>query len=100
MTLLLLTPGIPKKPLLDEVDEEKTVSTCRELHFSNSASHSTEGRTIYDPTLNSDLLPASTFVDSTIGSQHTTKKEGAKEGGIYNSTVRGYCNRRLPDMRI
>ena len=30
----------------------------------------------------------------------TSEKEGAKEGGIYNSTVRGYYNRRLNDDMI
>ena len=29
----------------------------------------------------------------------TAEKEGAKEGGIYNRTVRGYFNRRLPNGR-
>ena len=99
MILLLLTPEPPKIPLLDEIDQEKTVSTCRNLHFSSPVSRSTEGSTISDLTLNSDLFPDSTLVGSTIGSQHTDEKEGSEDGKRYKSTVRGYCNRMLPNGR-
>ena len=51
-------------PLIRSMIE--TVSTCHTLHFSSSASHSTQGSTIYDLTLNSALSPASTLVTSTI----------------------------------
>ena len=38
-------------------------------------------------------------MDSTIGSQHTAEKEVAEEGGIYNTTVRGYFNGNLSNLR-
>ena len=84
-------------PLLDEVDDGETVSTCRALHFSSSGSCSTEVSTISNMTLNSASSSAYTLVASTIGSQHTAEKEGAREGGRYNRAVRGYCNGRLPN---
>ena len=59
--------------LLDEVDNGEIVSTCRELHFSSSASRSTEVRTIYNIILNSASLSAYNLTASTIGSQHTAK---------------------------
>ena len=97
--ILQLILGIRKEniPLLDEVDDGETVSTCRALHFSSSASLSTEVSTISELTLNSALSSASTLVASTIEYQHTALKEGAREGGRYNRTARGYCQGRLPN---
>ena len=94
--------GTPAKniPLLDEVDDGETFSTCRALYFSSSASRSTEVSTIFGLTFNTASLSASTFVDPAIGSQHAAEKEGAKEGGRYNMTARGYYNGRLPNGRI
>ena len=91
--------GTPAKniPPLDEVDEAETVSTCRALHFSSSASPTTEVSTISDITLNSASLLVYAAVASTIGSQHTAKTEGAREGGRCNRTTRGYCSGRLPN---
>ena len=64
--------------LIDEVDDRETVYTYRNLHFTGASSFFTQGRTIYDLTLNNTSSSASTFVDSNIGSQHTSEKEGAK----------------------
>ena len=77
--------GTPEKntPPLDEVDDGETVSTCREVSFPSSNSCSTQFRTIYEITINSDSLPASTLVGSTIGYQHTAeKREICRQGGI------------------
>ena len=83
--------GTPEKniPPLGEVDDGETVFTCRVIIFSSSASSSIEVRTISDITINSASYPASTFVISTIGYQHTNEKEGSREGGRYNMTTRG-----------
>ena len=85
-------------PLLDEVGDLETVSIHRVTRFSCSSSCSTQDRTIYDLNLNSYSLPASTSAESTIGSWHTSEKEVAKEGGIYNSNVGGYCNISFPNV--
>ena len=82
-------------PPLDEIDEGETVSTRRALHFYSSASPYTEVSTIFDTTINSASSFAYTLVTSTIGSQHTSEKEEAREGGIYNRNNRGYFNGRL-----
>ena len=94
--------GIPANniPLLDEINDGETVSTCRSLRFFSSPSRSTEVRNISDITLNSASSSACASVDSTIGSQHTAEKKGAREGGRYNRTTRGYCNGRLPNGNI
>ena len=68
-------------PPLDEVYDGDTVSTCRDLRFSSADSSYTEISTILDITFNSASSSASTLVASTIGSQHTAEKEGAREGG-------------------
>ena len=91
-TLLQLTPGLRKNPILDEDDYGETVSTLSAINFTTVTYPSTQGRNIYDLT--------STLVESTIGYQHTDEKEGSKEGERYNRTVRGYCNGRLPNERI
>ena len=84
-------------PLLADVGDGETVTTRRAFHFSSPASHSTQVRTISDLTLNNASVSASTLAESTIGFQHTAEKEGVKEGGRDNRTVRGYCNGRLPN---
>ena len=43
---------------------------------------------------------ATTSVDTTFGYQHNAVKEEAKEVGMYNRAVRGYCNVRLPNRNI
>ena len=73
-TLLYLTPGLPKPPLLDDVDYGETVYTHRSVRFSSYDYRSTQGRTIYYLILNSSSLSASTLVVSTIGSHHTAEK--------------------------
>ena len=77
--------------LLDEVDYVETFYTCIDLRFSSSASNSTQVSTFSELTLNSASFSASTLVASTIGYQNTAIKEGAREGGRYNSTARSYC---------
>ena len=79
---------------------ERQFLNRRAIHFYGSDSHSTQGSTVSDLPLNGDLSPASTLASSTIGSQHTSEKEGAKEGGRYNRAVRGYCNGKLHNGRI
>ena len=76
----LTDTGPPSKsiPLLDEVDDGETVSTCHALHFCSSDSQSTEVINISDLTINNTLSSAYNLVKSTIGSQHTSEKEGAK----------------------
>ena len=78
--LLQLTSGLRKKyiPLLDEDDDLETFSIHRVTHFSSSSSRSTQGRTIYDLTLNSSSLPAANLEESTIGYRNTAEKYGAK----------------------
>ena len=73
--------GNPEKKTypLDEVDERETVSTYCALHFSSYVSMSTELITIYNITLNSDSLLAYNLMTSTIGSQHISEKEEARE---------------------
>ena len=68
--------GTPEKniSLLDQIDDGETFSTCRSLHFPNSASHFTEVSTISGITINSDSLSAYTLVASTIGYQHTDEQ--------------------------
>ena len=61
--------------LLDEVDDEDTVSTCRSLQFSTSISPSAAVSTI------SDLTQSS--------ASHFSVKEEAKLGGRYNRLTRG-----------
>ena len=79
MILLQTDTGITSKniPLLDEVGDGETVSNRRAIHFSRSDSHSTQGGTVSDLTLNGDLSPASTLASSTIGFQHTSEKRGS-----------------------
>ena len=72
-------------PLLDEVDDEDTDSTCRSLQFSTSISPSAAVSTILDLTQNS----ASYFAE----------KEEAKLGGIYNMLTRGCCSRKYPNVK-
>ena len=67
------------------------------FNFSISDFPSTEVRTIYDTTTISASSLAYTSVTSTIGSQHTAEKEGAREGGRYNRTTIDYCNGGLPN---
>ena len=67
------------------------------FNFSFYASPSKKVRTIYDITINSASSLAYTSATSTIGSQHTAEKEGAREGGRYNRTTGGYCKGRLPN---
>ena len=85
---------------LDEVDESETIYTFCSLHFYSSVYPSTEASTIYNITLNIDLLLAYTLVTSTIEYQHTDVKEVAREVGRYNMTPRGYCNGRFPNGNI
>ena len=66
-------------PTLDEVDEGEIVCTCRVLQFSISSYPFTEVSTIYDITINRASSLDYTLVTSTIGSQHTAEKEGARE---------------------
>ena len=73
-----------KIPLVDEIDDGDTVSTCRELHFSGCIYPSAAVRTIYIMTLN---IPLNIY----IGSEHISEKEEAKQGGRYNRLTRGYC---------
>ena len=77
--------GTPAKntPLLDEVDDESTVSTCRSLQFSTSISPSAAVSTISDLTQSS----ASNFAE----------KEEANMGGRYNRRTRGHCSSNLPN---
>ena len=95
--LLQLTPGIQQQniPLLDEVDAEETVSTCRALHF--PVPLFVPQREALFPTSLSTLLRHQP--DSTVGFQYTAEKEGSKEGGRYNRTARGYCIGRLHNGR-
>ena len=65
-------------PLLDGVDGGDTVYTCRALHFSSSVFPSTEFSTISDTALISASFLAYTLVISTIGYQHTAKKEESR----------------------
>ena len=81
--------GTPKNPLLDEVDDGETGSTLHVINSSSYSSYSTENSNIYYLTINSASSPASTLVDSTMYSHHTSEKEGAKEGGRYNRTDKG-----------
>ena len=46
---------------------------------------------------NNGSISATTLVDTTIGSQHISGKEEAREGWRYNRDVRGYCNVGLPN---
>ena len=71
--------GTPAKtvPILVEVGEEVTVSTCRSLQFSTSISPSAAVSTI------SDLTQSS--------ASHFSEKEEAKLGGRYNRLTIGYC---------
>ena len=62
-------------PLLDEVDYEDTVSTCRSLQFSTSVSPSAAVSTILDLNQSS--------------ASHFSEKEEAKLGGRYNRLTRG-----------
>ena len=64
----LTDTGPPSKsiPLLDEVDDGETVSTCHALHFSSCISPSAAASTVSDITQYS----ASSIY---IGSQHTSK---------------------------
>ena len=66
------------RPLLDNIDDEDTVSTFHSIHLSSSASCSTLGSTIYDTYINSASYTASTLEVSTIGYWHTAEKEGDK----------------------
>ena len=77
--------GTPAKniPLLDEVNDESTVSTCRSLKFSTSFSPSAAVSNI------SDLTQSS--------ASHFAEKEEAKMGGRYNRLTRGYCSSKLPN---
>ena len=86
-------------PPLDEVDEGETVSTCRAIYFSSSISPSAAASTVSDITLNSASSTSYTSVTSTIGSQHTTEREEAREGGRYNRIFRGYCSGSLPNRK-
>ena len=94
--------GIPEKniPLLDEIDDGETVSTCRSIHFSSTVYHSTHISTMSDLTLNSASYSASTLTVYTLGSHNSSEKEVSKEGLRYTGTVRGYCNGRLCNRRI
>ena len=78
--------------LLEQVNDIETVYTLRNHNFSSSAYQSTEVSTIYDLNFNTNSSSDSTLVDSTIGSQYTSVRELAKEGGRYNITIRGSCN--------
>ena len=64
-------------PLLDEVDDEDTVSTCRSLQFSTSISPSAAVSDI------SDLTQSS--------ASHFAEKEEAKQEWRYNRLTGGYC---------
>ena len=68
--------------------------------FPVPAYRSTEGINTSNLTLNTASSTASTLEDSTIVSQYTDEKEGAKERVRYNRTARGYCNKRLPGGRV
>ena len=83
--------GTPENniPPLDEVDGGDTVSTCRALHFSGFISPSASVNTISEITLNSAL-------SISIGSQHISKREEAREVGRYSRLTREYCSGRLP----
>ena len=72
--------GSPAKNIhtFDKVDERKTVFTCCALHFTSSASPSTEVRIIYGVNLNSASFLAYILETSTIGYHHNAEKEGAK----------------------
>ena len=87
-------------PLLDDIDDGKTVYTLCVIHFSSSSYHSTKVSTFSGLTINSASSPSSMLVVSTIGSQHTSEKEGAKYGGIYHCTVRGLFSGMLPNGSI
>ena len=67
---------------LDEFNSGDTVSTCCALDFTSCIYPSAAVSTISDINLNS----ASSI---SIGSQHISEKEEAKEGGIYNRLTRG-----------
>ena len=80
--------GTPAKniPLLDEVDDEDTVYTCRSLQFSTSISPSAAVSTI------SDLTQSS--------ASHFSEKEEAKLGGIYNRLTGVYGSRKFSTRKI
>ena len=98
---LQITPGLWKNiPLLDEVNYGEIVSTRHAINFSISDSCPTQVITVLILNINSASSSAETSVGYTIRYQHTSEKEVAKEGGIYNRTVRVYCNIKLPNVRI
>ena len=75
-------------PPLDELDDVETVSTCQAIHFPGDDYRYTDVSTISDITINIASLPSSTLVDSKIGSQNNSEKEGDMKGGRYNMFVR------------
>ena len=77
--LLQLTPRFRKNiPLLDEVCDGATFSNYYYINFTIYVSFYTQGSTITDLDINSDSFKDSNLAVSTIDSQHTSKKEGAK----------------------
>ena len=78
-------------PFLDKIDNEVTVSTCRNLkHFSYSLRNS-----VISPILD---IPIAT--DPTIAIGHADPKEVELEGGRYNREAMGNYHRRLPNGKI
>ena len=69
-------------PPLDEVDDGDTVSTCRALQLSSCVFPSLAVSTISKMTQKSALTIS-------IGSEHISEKEEAKQGGRYNRISRG-----------
>ena len=87
--------GTPEKNihLLDEVDDGYTVSICRALQFYSCISPSAAVITISDMTQNS----ASTI---SIGFEHISEKEEAKQRGRYKRLSRSYCSWKFPNGNI
>ena len=86
-------------PLLDEVNNGDTVSTCRSIHVSSTVYYSTHISTMSDLTLNSASSSASTLEVYTLVSNHSSEKEVSKYGRRYTSTVIGYCNVSVRNKR-
>ena len=87
--------GTPAKniPPLYEVDDGDKVSTCHALNFSSCIYCSTVASTISDITQYS----ASSI---SIGSQHISEIEEAREGGRYNRITIVYYSGRLTNGKI
>ena len=66
-------------PLLDEVDDEETVATCRCIYFFTSLSTSTQSSSIYDLTFPSASSLDFSLYAYTLSSQNNIAKKESKQ---------------------